>query len=98
MITHKVGTIGTHATTVEHFANGNVKVTYHNTRIAFLNPQHRRVRLDSGGWRTATTKRRMNQVLESYNIPLRVVQRDFAWFVESANGTVPFSDNATIHY
>ena len=45
--------------------------------------------LDSGGWRTVTTKERMNRFLPSgYN----VFQKDFDWFVNTPKGIVPFID------
>ena len=48
-----------------------------------------RIQLNSGGYRTTTTKRRMNQCLLGH----RVYQRDFAWYVSAPDGTVrPFED------
>ena len=37
--------------------------------------------LDSGGWQTVTTKRRMNECLREWGIPARVYQENYTWFV-----------------
>ena len=47
---------------------------------------------------TATTKRRMNQVSEYYNLGFRVYQKDFNWYVEikdlkNNTLTIPFKSN-----
>ncbi len=46
------------------------------------------VQLNSGGYRTATTKARINEFS-----PASVYQRDFQWFV---NGGEEFRDNMTV--
>lgn len=54
------------------------------------------ITLDSGGWRTVTTKRKMNQAARQFGLGYSVYQRDFKWFVDLPNGeTVPFEDNMT---
>ena len=40
------------------------------------------ITLNHGGFKTATTKRRMNQVSEAFNLRFKVIQEDFIWFVE----------------
>ena len=40
------------------------------------------ITLNHGGFKTATTKRRMNQVSEAFNLRFKVFQEDFKWFVE----------------
>ena len=40
------------------------------------------ITLNHGGFKTATTKRRMNQVSETFNLRFNVIQEDFKWFVE----------------
>ena len=65
-----------------------------------------RVLLNAHGWRTKTTKRRMNQVLAALNIPANVYQKDFTWYVSKdhdcdgedrgifyTNSVEPFYDN-----
>lgn len=41
-------------------------VTYHQTRVAHYDRSEGVITLDTGGWFTATTKRRMNQALEHW--------------------------------
>ena len=64
----------------------------------------RGVTLNSGGYRTPTTKRRRNQVFEALEIPLRVYQKGLVWYVEIGerpwhgdNGPVVFKDGITIY-
>jgi len=54
------------------------------------------VTLDSGGWMTATTKKRMNQWFQHYQYPISVSQRKGKWYV-AANGTeYPYRDGMTL--
>jgi len=51
------------------------------------------VTLDSGGYRTFTTKARMNQAAWELRLGYRVYQDDYSWFVSYAgNDRVPFYD------
>lgn len=50
------------------------------------------VTLNSGGFRTATTKTAMNQVLNENGIPLQVFQRDGSWFVSHPLEGLVFED------
>lgn len=48
------------------------------------------ITLNSGGWRTNHTKNCMNDNLpEGY----KVKQKNFDWFLETPNETIPFTDN-----
>ena len=49
------------------------------TNIVIIRPHE--VVLNSGGYRTATTKRRMNQILEDQGIPYSVWQKKGYWHV-----------------
>jgi hypothetical protein len=59
-----------------------VVVRLHHTNIFGLDRGTGGVTLNSGGWRTVTTKKRINECLEEYGIPLRVYQRKFDWYVD----------------
>lgn len=91
-------TIGKHATTVQHFGTGWVDVKYHGTVVVHMNPQTRQVKLNSGGWRTATTKIRMNQAATQYGLNFMVYQQNFEWFLQLGTGwglqpvPIPFTD------
>jgi hypothetical protein len=74
-----------------------VEVRYHSTTVAMKDLLTCVVTLDSGGWRTATTKLRMNQFAREFcGGEFAVVQRDFAWFVTTPSGTIPFEDGIEI--
>ena len=70
-------------------------VRYHDTNIVAFTPSA--VVLNSGGWRTATTKRRMNEVSDHYGLRFHIYQEDFKWWVvlhdsHLTSRTMPFSD------
>ena len=44
------------------------------------------VRLDHGGHKTRTTKRRMNECLAAAGSHKRVIQRDYSWYVTDKDG------------
>lgn len=69
-------------------------VIYHQTAVVKFATSGQ-VWLNSGGWRTVTTKARMNQVSEYYGLGFRVYQKGGKrnWFVTLPTGeTVPFAD------
>ena len=71
--------IGSHKTTVGQHGNW-LDVCYHSTDVASRHDDGRIV-LRTGGWRTVTTKKRINQALETWGSPYRVYQEAFAWYV-----------------
>lgn len=82
------------ATTVTKVGDLNV-CTYHRTAVVQWNDE--RIILDSGGFETVTTKRRMNEVSEHYGLGFTVYQSDFTWYVRLSDGTtVPFTDKMEI--
>jgi hypothetical protein len=69
--------------------NGRTIVRYHDTDVVSFDAES--VELNTGGWKTATTKTRMNQAANQFGLPYRVYQKDHAWFVRFSNGdSVPF--------
>ncbi len=72
--------IGTVATTVARDEDGILRVTYHGTPVVTVHPNGKIV-LDTGGWRSVTTKTRMNQASHQLNLGFTVYQRDFDWYV-----------------
>lgn len=56
-----------------------VRIVFHNTAVFTIAPDW--VKLDSGGWRSATTKRRINDAAALYGLPLEVKQVKGAWLV-----------------
>lgn len=71
------------------------QVFYHKTCI--VEYDDKAVKLHSGGWKTVTTKRKMNQASNQFGLGYGVFQKDFDWFVTMPNGqTVPFYDGIMI--
>lgn len=75
--------------------NGATIIRYHNTDIVSFTSDT--VTLNSGGWRTATTKRRMNEVAETFGLGFQVWQHSGDWFVRRPDGgEMPFADSMTL--
>lgn len=72
--------------------NNVLKATVHGTIVCTIS--NGIARLNSGGWRTATTKRWINKAL---NGKAKVYQKDFEWFVKVGWQTIPFKDNIEIY-
>ena len=77
-------------------------VRLHSTDVVTLTTLARSlaVKLDSGGWRTVTTKARINQGASEYRLPFRVQQDRGQWYVTYRPGdagafTVEFEDGLT---
>lgn len=76
------------STWLERFGN-DIGVRLHNT-VVVLFKSDGSITLDSGGWKTVTTKDRMN----NYSPPFNVFSSRGVWMVSKYNGsnTVPFAD------
>ena len=72
--------IGTHKTRVLESTNGHFSIHYHNTEVFRREGDH--VILRTGGWRSLTTKTRMNQAARALNLPFQVRQSKWEWFIE----------------
>ena len=81
--------IGNHKTSVIN-DNQVTMVCYHNTPVVKITDDE--IILNSGGWLTATTKRRMNQASLQYNLGFAVYQVNFSWYVDYKGDTIPFED------
>jgi len=86
--------VGRFATTISEYDNEWV-VTYHSTNV--IRVTNEQITLNSGGWRTNTTKNRMNQTSNQFGLGYRVFQKNFEWFVEFKGRIVPFRDGMVIH-
>lgn len=71
--------------------NGNTSVILHNTVVVEFDCEF--IILRTGGWKTATTKARMNQASNEFGLGYRVDQKDGKWFVSSNGETIPFSED-----
>lgn len=85
--------IGRTATTVASDGDGSTVVTYHNTKVVVWN--ERFITLNSGGYKTNTTKTRINQVATVHNLGFTVAQTKKQWFVYTNHNwehPIPFFD------
>ena len=61
--------------------NGYAEVRLHGSRIARLNYINQIIEFDDCGYRTATTKSRLNALINAFTRPGQAIyQRDFQWF------------------
>ena len=63
------------------FHDGRTIVRLHSTDIVDVDTTDNTITLNTGGWNTVTTKERMNAVLNAFDSPYRIHQRDFQWYV-----------------
>ena len=62
--------LSNYATTITADDSGDMIVTYHNTAIVKFNSY--RIILNMGGYDTVTTRKKMNQAAEQFNLSYRV--------------------------
>jgi hypothetical protein len=86
---HRVTGVATNIRT----ENGATVVRYHSTDVVQFTPEH--IVLNTGGWRTNTTKTRMNQSARQFGLGYNVYQHKLDWFVSFKGQTIPF-DSETI--
>ena len=65
--------------TKEIYCDGYNRVLYHGTPVVSFN--HDNIVLDTGGWETVTTKKRMNEVSHMYKLGFSVYQKNNQWYV-----------------
>lgn len=84
--------IGRVATTVKNI-DGYTVITYHYTDVVRFNENE--IVLNSNGWRTLTTKTRMNQASQQFGLGFAVYQINRKWFVSYKGDTFEFYDRIT---
>lgn len=79
--------LGTRHTTVVRKPSGEIRVMYHSTDVVTVHANGN-VTLDTGGWRSVTTKTRMNQAANQFGLGFQVWQQDYKWsvYVRAENG------------
>lgn len=75
--------------------DGVTHVVYQRTAVVRFTPEW--IELDSGGWRTVTTKTRMNQASNQFELGYSVYQKGGEWFVDFKGETGPFEDGMILH-
>tara|TARA_R110002020_G_scaffold268289_1_gene483496 strand:- start:454 stop:720 length:267 start_codon:yes stop_codon:yes gene_type:complete len=86
--------IGNHKTSVVN-DNNVLIVAYHNTPVVKVT--NTEIILNTGGWYSATTKRRMNQASLSYGLGFAVYQVNHSWYVDYKGDTIPYEDNMKLN-
>ncbi len=83
-------TLGRVATSIRPLPDkSGFQVWYHKTPVVTVTDKT--IVLNTGGWRTVTTKRRMNQAANQFGLGFSVHQADFAWTISTDDGrTIPF--------
>lgn len=66
------------------------EVILHNTTVFTMNDSL--ITLNSGGWQTSTTKVAINRAFDLLNIPARLWQKNFEWYVTYDGVTIDFED------
>lgn len=71
-------------------------VTYHRTPVVKFT--EKTIKLSTGGYKTQTTKRRMNQAAHQFGLGYEVIQRKGDWFVKFGDDEIEFAeDTLTLH-
>jgi hypothetical protein len=89
-------TIGSHKTTVESGIGKAIFVRYHNTVVWERSADGKTITLRTGGWKTNTTKLRMNQAFRQFGYNIVVSQSSGEWYVNdnsdntSWTASIPF--------
>jgi len=79
--------VGSHKTFIltEH---GTTKVVYHNTPVVEFNFSE--IILNTGGYKSFTTKTRMNQASSQFDLGYHVYQEKHVWYVDYNGETFVF--------
>jgi hypothetical protein len=84
------------ATKVTKGDNGHVSVRLYNTTVAEKNVRHGQtcITLNSGGYQTETTKRRINQFANEFcGGAFSVFAKKGVWFIQHGDEAILFEDN-----
>ena len=85
--TGKWNRLSSYKTKIARFDNGAI-VTYQTTNIVEFNAE--RVHLDTGGWQSVTTKRKMNQAANQFDLGYSVTQVNHVWWIWTKAGRFRF--------
>jgi len=64
--------------------DNGIAVSLYDTEIFNLNLDKHTITLRTNGYFTVTTKRRINQAFQEFNLPYILWQKDFDWFVRKS--------------
>ena len=91
---YKENKVGTHKTVIGFNAKGMQTVKYHDTDVVTWDFDT--IVLNTGGWRTVTTKLRMNQASKQFGLGYYVWQKDYKWFVDFREATIPYTNEKLV--
>lgn len=80
------------ATSIRREGN-DMCVRYHDTDVVRFDDPRLKIVLNTGGWKTATTKTRMNQASNQFGLEYEVYQKKGDWFVDYKGKTIPFDND-----
>jgi hypothetical protein len=93
----RLNQVGSHKTSIFTDIDEMTKVSYHHTAVVSFN--EKKIVLDNGGYRTVTTKARMNQASNQFNLGFSVYQKDYKWYVDFKGVTYNYpSEKLTLEY
>ena len=78
--------------------NENTETFLHGNKIASIDYDDREVRLSSCGWRTSTTKSRLNAILTALRADGYIRQAQKRWQICSTNGYYKFYDGFEVSF
>ena len=87
-------------TSVTYYPAENLsEVRLHGNLIAWLDHTTQALALSSAGWHTNTTKSRLNALLYEFNTGVRVLQKQYDWYIQDFTGkkTVDFYDGILVY-
>lgn len=74
-------------------SDGTVRVRLHDTDIVVFTTDNMAI-LNTNGWETPVTKRRMNEVLPS---DIFVFQEDYSWYISIHGKTLDYYDSMSFY-
>jgi hypothetical protein len=83
--------INGHKTRVLTDKDDITRVFFHDTPVVAFDGKS--ITLNTGGWRTRSTKVRMNQASQEFGLAFRVFQKQQEWFVDYQEKVRPFTSD-----
>ena len=77
---------------------GNAFVYLHGNHIATVTRTYEgdSLQLFDGGWRSNTTKSRLNALCSEFAYGCGVFQKNWEWFINTHSGTIDFDNGVTV--
>lgn len=71
-------------------------VKYYDTKVVQWNNE--KIILNTNGWFTDTTKNRMNQTANQFDLNYVVYQKDYQWYVQVNGCTIAFNGQQIVEF